>query len=260
MAAVMSKRIVTREEQKKLFLQIMDEVDDFCRKNDIRYTLSFGTLLGAVRHNGFIPWDDDMDIDMPYPDMIRFKETFRSKDLKYCDVDTWPNYEFPFSRICYLPTYNKKGLIDEDYGINIDVYPVVGCPEKKEDVDKFFADADVLLRRRKKYMRYRNRLIKLLPIHTIPGFKKAVSTYRDFVLQYPYENAKRYFQMGGYLKWYEVFDYDIFENVIDAEFEGRRFMITAKYDAYLKQTYGDYMTLPPEEKRVPVHGGNYYWR
>ena len=100
-------------EIKEIQLEMLDEVDSFCRKNSIKYSLAFGTLLGAIRHKGYIPWDDDMDIVMPLPDMLRFKKEFRSKLLKYCDIETEPNYEFSFSRITYTPTYSRKGLCME---------------------------------------------------------------------------------------------------------------------------------------------------
>ena len=125
----MKKTPITLEDRRQIQLEMLDEIDEFCRVHNLRYSLAFGTLLGAIRHKGYIPWDDDVDIIMPLHDMLQFKKEFKSKKLKYCDIDTEPDYEYSFSRICYLPTYSKKGLIVESYGISIDLYPVVGLPK-----------------------------------------------------------------------------------------------------------------------------------
>lgn len=256
----MNNKKVTKEEFKKITLDILDDVDCFCRKHEIKYHISYGTLLGAIRHKGFIPWDDDVDISMPYPDMIRFKESYHSEKFKYIDVDTEPNYEFPFSRIAFLPTYNRIGLVAKSYGVNIDLYPVTGCPEKEEDIERFFMEGRRKQSRRLKYIDYRSRIIKFLPITTIPGFSSINKHFRDYLLQFPYENTKRYFHVGGPIKRYQVFDFDVFEELIDVDFEGHKYLAPAKYHDYLKQVYGDYMTPPPVEKRHPYHGGNYYWK
>ena len=131
-------RRVTDKEVKQIQLEMLDEIDAFCRQNNIRYSLAFGTLLGAVRHKGYIPWDDDVDIIMPLPDMLRFKKIFQSDKLQYCDIDTTLHYEYHFSRICYKQTFSKRGWASKSYGINIDLYPVVGLPSSIEEVDAFF--------------------------------------------------------------------------------------------------------------------------
>ena len=81
------KQEISFEEKKRIQLEMLDEIDAFCRANNIRYSIAFGTLLGAVRHKGFIPWDDDVDIMMPLPDLMRFKQMFKSNTIDYLDVD-----------------------------------------------------------------------------------------------------------------------------------------------------------------------------
>lgn len=252
--------LVTNEEQRNLFLEILNEVDSFCRRNELRYSIAYGTLLGAIRHKGFIPWDDDVDICMPYSDMIKLKEGFRSDNVKYCDVDTQEYYDFPFSRLCHLKTYQKVGLIGKRYGVNIDVYPVIGCSDNDEIIESFFAEGRKRQHKRLVLTGIRNKVMNVIPVPTIPGFKSINKSYRDFIIHYPFDNTNRFFHVGGPLKWYEVFNYDIFEKLIDVDFEGHKYLATARYDEYLTQVYGDYMTPPPEDKRHPNHDGNYYWK
>ena len=251
---------ISIEEKKQILLRMLEEIDEFCRHNGIRYSLAYGTLIGAIRHKGFIPWDDDVDIMMPLPDMMKFKAIFHSETMCYCDVDTNPKYQFPFPRIVNTQTYEKDGLISTTYGISIDLYPVLGLPDSLEEVQRFFTIARPELGRRLRIIRLRHRLLKCLPIKSIPGFNKAMKRYRDIVFKYPYEGTKYFFTYGGELDLRNVYSFDIFKEIIDVSFEGRKFMAVACFDECLRHFYGDYMQLPPEDKRVPYHGGHFYWR
>lgn len=251
---------ITLEERRQIQLHMLMEIDDFCRKHNIRYSLAYGTLIGAIRHKGFIPWDDDVDIMMPLPDMLKFKELFRSKTMCYCDVDTDSDYQYAFSRIANTQTYNKDGLISKTYGICIDLYPVLGLPDSIKGIKQFFKNADLELNRRLRIIRFRSRMLRFLPIKSILGFNKAMRRYRDFLFQYPYDKTRYFFTNGGELEMRNVYDFDLFEDMVEVSFEGHNFLSVAHYDEYLRQFYGDYMQLPPEVDRVPYHGGQYYWK
>lgn len=256
----MKKEPITLEERKKIQLVMLDEIDAFCRKNDIRYSLAFGTLIGAIRHKGYIPWDDDVDLIMPLPDMLRFKQEFQSDKLAYVDIDTAPHYEYHFSRISYLPTYSKTGLFEKSYGVNIDLYPVVGMPDTEDEIQKFLKDVDPLYQKRLKLMGVRHRLIRLLPFVIVPGYKTAIRQFRDVVLNsFPYETAKNFLHAGS-VRRVNIMDIDVFDGFVDVEFEGHIYQSTAKYHEYLTHCFGDYMQLPPEDQRFPYHGGTYYWK
>ena len=259
----MKNKPITLEERKKIQLEMLKEIDSFCRSNNIRYSLAFGTLLGAIRHKGFIPWDDDVDIMMPLPDMLKFKEKFHSEVLKYCDVDTETDYEFSFSRIANTNTINKIGIIVETYGICIDVYPLISVPSEHDKREEFFNNANKIGKRRKSLVKWRSRIITRFPIRNIPGFHKSVKKYRDFMFNTePYGSTGMYYIIAGPLRLRNkmTYDFDMFENIIEVEFEGYKFLATAHYDKYMKLRYGDYMQLPPENQRHPYHGGNYYWK
>lgn len=248
---------VSQKEMRQIQLEMLDEIDAFCREHGIRYSLAFGTLIGAIRHKGYIPWDDDVDIIMPLPDMLHFKKEFRSDKLSYHDVETDPYYEFHFSRISYNKTYTQSGKILRSYGVCIDLYPVVGI---SEDADIYIQKLRPLLHKRMQHIKWRKRVIKYLPLKTIPGYRKSVQEYRDKVLfSCPYGEAKNYFHAGS-LNKVNIFDFDAFTDTCDVEFEGHTYMAVGCWHEYLTHCFGDYMQLPPEEDRRPAHGFVCYWK
>lgn len=258
----MKDKKLTQSEIRQIQLEMLDEVDTFCRANNIRYSLAFGTLLGAVRHKGYIPWDDDMDIIMPLPDMIKFKKLFKSEKIKYLDIDAERQYDYDlhFSRVCYLPTYNKKEMFAKSYGVNIDIYPVVGMPDTEEKINLFLKEFGSLNKKRKFLFTWRRRLRKYLFLNDVPGYDAIIRKCYDFILNsYPYEGAKYYLHAGS-VRWDNIFNFDVFEKLVDYEFEGRKYIGLERYDDYLSHCYGDYMKLPPEDQRHPYHHRNYYWK
>ena len=166
----MKDKQLTKEEIRQVQLEMLDEVDAFCRANNIRYSLAFGTLLGAVRHKGYIPWDDDMDIIMPLPDLLRFKELFKSEKIQYIDIDTERHYPYHFSRIAYRLTYNRISRFVKAYGVNIDIYPVVGMPDTEEQILTFLKDLQPLYKIKKFYKRIENGALRRFPFAVTPGF------------------------------------------------------------------------------------------
>ena len=251
---------LTRSEIRQVQLEMLDEVDAFCRKNNIRYSLAFGTLLGAVRHKGFIPWDDDMDIIMPLPDMLRFKELFKSEKIQYIDIDTENHYPNHFSRIAYRPTYDRVNRFVKSYGVNIDIYPVVGMPDTEEQIQAFLKDLKPLYKKRMYYRKLRRDMLKKFPFAFTPGFDAVISRFRVVVLNsFPYQGAKNFLHAGS-VRRVNIFGFDVFDSMTEFDFEGHKYMGLARYDEYLTQCYGDYMQLPPEDKRVGTHTGNFFWR
>jgi len=251
------------EERKQIQLEMLEEIDEFCRTHHIRYMLAFGTLLGAIRHKGFIPWDDDVDLCMPLEDMMRFKKEFKSNKLKYCDVDTEPYYNYPFSRIAYLPTYSRMGRKFRSYGINIDLYPLVEISNSDDVVCKQIRKAKILMFIRKLFTRIRGLIISVFPIKTIPFYHQSCVAYRDFMLnKIRTDGGGRFLIVAGKLSLFfrHVFSFNPFDELIDVDFEKQKFRGPARYDEFLTTRYGDYMQLPPENERVPYHGGHYYWK
>ncbi len=246
------------EERKNIQLMMLDEIDSFCRKNGIKYSLAFGTLLGAIRHQGFIPWDDDVDIIMPLPDMIRFKNMFKSNTIEYIDVDTVKHYEYHFSRLACKQSYSLQGRWRKSYGVNIDLYPIVGMPDTENEILSFIEDFEKINKKRKRMIVWRKRLLKVLPVSFLVGYDSIMHNERNFVLySYPYEGAKNFLHAGS-VRMVNIFDFDVFERIVDVSFEGHKLQSVERYHDYLTHLYGNYMQLPPEDQRHPYHGGIYY--
>lgn len=252
---------IDMEGRKRIQLEMLREVDAFCRENKIRYSLAFGTLLGAIRHKGFIPWDDDVDIMMPLPDLLRFKKEFKSDNIEYHDVDNDKYHNFAFSLLKHKLTYSRVGLVYRGGGIGIDLYVCIGMPDDREG---FIEKAKPLYNDRIKAIKNRIRAISYLPIKTIPFFSSKQKKYRNYLFDnsIPYDRAKYYYVIAAPLKdWKRTsYDFDLFDNLMETPFENNSFLITSKYDEFLTLMYGDYMTPPPIEQQRPAHGGKYYWK
>ena len=257
----MTNRELSFDEQRHLQLEILNEIDDCCEQNNIRYSLAFGTLLGAIRHKGYIPWDDDLDIMMPYEDMIRLRDTLKSEDVSFHDVDTDKSYGNPFGNICSLKTYRRIGR-SKERGLGIDVYPVVKLPAEKNVEEEYFLKAQRLQRARERMLRLKQRLLRYIRIVHVPGYSNTMKAFRNHLVSYDRTQSSHYYIIAGPLSRRNAltYDFDLFERVIEVEFEGKMYKAIAEYDYSLKKTYGDYMQLPPENKRHPIHCQHYYWK
>lgn len=260
------KKEISLEERRNIQLEMLSEIDFFCKQKGIRYSLSYGTLIGAIRHRGFIPWDDDVDLMMPLPDMLRFKKEFKSEKIKFCDVDTESHYEFPFPRIAHKATYSIRGIACKSYGINIDLYTIISLPNKGKDYDSFFSTAKELYEHRMNFLKWKSRIVNRIPVSTIPGFDKSIREYRNFLFDNCplYGSTDLFFVISSPLIDKEIemcsYSFDLFEkDMVNVPFENLNLSVTPRYHDFLTQYYGDYMELPPEEERHPYHGGRYYW-
>lgn len=255
---------LTLEERKKVQLEMLDEIDSFCRKNNIKYSLAFGTLLGAIRHKGFIPWDDDVDIMMPIDDLNKFKETFRSDLLSYYDVYNCAKHSYPFSRLGHNGTYSKAGKIATNYGICIDLYIMVNLMDDEEELAKYFKEGEKWQFVRRQIKRVKSRLLQYLPIDIkFPFHRWVIKRLNKHWTGYAkYGTTNTYYVVAGSLNLRKkmTYDRDLFANLTEVDFENKKYYAIADWDYYLTLRYGDYMKLPPVEQRVPYHGGEYYWK
>ena len=255
------KRLTSKEIQ-TLELEILIEFDRICKLHGLRYYLAGGTLLGAIRHKGFIPWDDDIDICMPRKEYIKFL-SMSDQLPKHLEVrsNLKNNFVFPFTKLINLDTRIELNLThgNTDDHLWVDVFPVDGLPDDIEEVSTIYTKCNFYrtilglndarlgegLTTFRKYMKY---LLK--PIACIYGSKRCTDNIERIAAMYPYDEAK----YVGVITWglYGVGERMLkseFEKAVEVEFEGQKFPTFSCWDSYLKGLYGDYMQLPPVEKR-----------
>lgn len=247
-------------------LEILKEVKRICQMHNIPYFLYGGTLLGAVRHKGFIPWDDDIDIAMLRPDYERFLE-IASKDISseyYVESSKLnPDYVYSFCKVkanntIYMEECTSK--INIHQGIWIDIFPIDFV--KTDDISKIKKQ----LNKTKIWqtaMDFSSGIIQLNSVKSkilftlLCKMKKhnLVKTKEKIMQGTPKDSAKCLFDYNGIYSFEKfIFPIDYFSSQSEYEFEGEIFTGPKNYDLLLSQFYGDYMTLPPIEKRVSEHG------
>lgn len=267
--------LLTLQQTQEALFGLLVVFADFCDEHEIRYSLTGGTLLGAVRHRGFIPWDDDVDVMVPRPDYERLRALSSEAPDGYDLSEEWHDCElgrfrFPFAKFvdrsfrAQEPSW--EGVFDEY--LWLDVFPVDAFPPDKEQCRKFRA--------------HQRNLIRLASYMSVGGSslsgakgltKRCIRTVlRPFwsperLYERIRENARRYEGKGystcSLLSWvgdsaYPMLEFADFDNLIDLDFSERRFKAISNWDGFLGDLYGDYMQLPPENERH-AHGAM-VWR
>ncbi len=266
------KKEITLEESQKIALQILKQIANICETQGYRYCLIYGTLIGAVRHKGFIPWDDDVDIMMPRPDYERLLLYVKENATKYPNLEVFnpntnPDYPYMITRISdnryVIDTDNEK---DCGMGVFIDIYPYDGLGNSKKEAVKYGMKGDRLsslcfLSTRQKYQ-WNSLLSATKNIAKLPLFLIAKCFGKNYfqkklqslacVKEY---DENEYVGCVIWLSWGEkdMYKREWFEEVISVPFEDGYFNIPKEYDKILSHIYGDYMTLPPEEERIGHH-------
>lgn len=268
------------EEVKRIALDILAYVDAICQVNNLRYSIYYGTLLGAVRHQGFIPWDDDIDIVMPRNDYQKLLNILE-KDERYLllDQQTRQNYRYTFAKVVDTTTKAKStqyfGSEDIDYGVFIDIFPMDGVPEEKSEKNKFWQECES----------YRKKMLDTMGF----AYARSNSLFKSIgklILRYPYHRKLK--QQGNYNYWrgkYEKsanrynFDeskycgfmetvnndwgvfpvswFDEFETII---FEGIKVRTIRAKEEFLSTRYGDYMRLPSKNEQITHHPYKFYYK
>lgn len=263
------------KEIKEVSLKVMDEIDCICKKNDIRYSLGYGTLLGAVRHGGFIPWDDDIDILMTRENYERFLVCAKNSDvfslLEFRIVD---NYAYLFAKA----SDNMTRLIEHngnrygcDMGVSVDIFPIDYLDDTYKGAVKKINRMKIkrlllVAANWKKYFRSKTHSFIFEPVRLLlyllsrgvneKRILEGINTY------YSREHEKKYSAnaVDNNYGLREIMESYLFEEYVEIDFENRKYSMIKYYDEYLKKIYGDYMKLPPIDKQITHHTFSAYFR
>lgn len=266
-------RVIDTEEFKKISLDVLCAVHEFCEENKIKYSLACGTLIGAIRHQGFIPWDDDIDIYMIREDYNHFISAFPQL---YKGTYSLISLERSFQWNCaFAKVYDIRTIMIEDkrtdikgLGVGIDVFPIDQAPDDEKVWNQYERKRKILrgvyemkeLRWRKTRSSFKNIIVELCSLILLP-FPARFWARRMESYGQKYNGASTdYYAENCYGMPNNRFLKSDFSNTIDWPFEDKSFKVMIGYDDYLRRFYGDYMQLPPIEKRISHHHYNAYWR
>lgn len=258
---------------KQIQLEVMDYFHSWCNDNDITYFITAGTLIGALRHKGFIPWDDDIDVVMLRKDYDTLVASFpRTGKYRLFSEEVDSACIYPYAKIYDSDTVMIEGneLDHPNIGINIDIFPLENATDDYHDAVNL-----------KESIRFLDSVlgVKLLD-KTNRGFVKnvtvAVLRFISNFFPYPYlikriiQKSKKYIDNNQsrfivnaviYAKGErEILEREWFKETIELEFEGRKYLAPIGADQYMRRLFGDYMQLPPEEKRVSHHRFKAYYK
>ena len=263
---------ITPAEFRIHMMDILEDMQRFCDEKGLRYYLAYGSLLGAVRHKGYIPWDDDIDIWMPRPDYKRFCEEYDHPYYKVLSAWTDKDYPLDFAKVHDTRTIVEEEGGDGNWGVFVDIFILDGIHSPEEGVKMM-----------KKVSFYRSmaanqRFTRKFKIGRSAGFKKSVMALlgkmvHPFVsLQQILRAEDKYISSNDYDACpyasslvdykYQVFvPKEALDPFVLMPFEDRQFRCPADSDKALTETFGPtYMTPPPPEKRYSVHASKAYWK
>lgn len=258
------RRLLTPDQCRDIQMGILREIDRFCKGNGLRYSLAYGSLIGAVRHKGFIPWDDDIDIMMPRPDYEIFLASFAADGLRVHDLAGDETKRESFLKVVKDGTLMVEKLTGREmWGVNVDVFPIDGAPSGS--LEEFYRTLESK----------RERFFRILPYYKgmtsgkacwfikhlckrvrFPYFHSAIflkNEINSMLKSFPFESSET---AGVYFAAERTRTFtrrEVFEEYTSLPFEDGVFSAIAGYDSWLRSVYGDYMQLPPEEKRVSHH-------
>lgn len=258
---------LNQSEIKRIAADILFDFDSTCRNIGLRYSVAFGTMIGAVRHHGFIPWDDDIDVIMPREDyniLVREGPKYLKPYHKILSINEDIRFGAPLPKIIDTTTkLNQIGHISEkmNIGVYIDIFILDKIPSDNKIQKKIFNKCSIW----QKAWRFTGNA----PSHNNTWLLKIVRSLlnkTNFAVYF----AKKLMNVDLITEKcdsqiYTILVYDVYgyekniqsifdiEDCIDIEFEGHMVRMIRRYDEYLKTIYGDYMKLPPVEKQVTHH-------
>jgi len=261
------QELTSIQHMQKIVLGILDHVTGLCGRHGLRYFLIRGTCIGAVRHHGFVPWDDDIDIAMPRQDYDRLAEIMLAEEhpiYKLLTLQDGTDYFYEFNKV----TDTRTRLVEPGakieitgLGLFIDIFPLDGLGNDLEKAKKLFLNTQNSARKIASCANINKSLsadrifIRCIRrcLYAMKSRKKSFEKVVDGVRKYSFDESAYVSSTFGRHGMDDLYEQGIFSGALQVPFEGRTVSIPSGYDAYLRKLYGDYMSMPPEEERKPHH-------
>ena len=256
-------REIGLKELRDLQLDILQNVHDFCVAHGIHYSLAYGTLLGAIRHKGYIPWDDDIDIAMLRPDYEKFMREYKDEVYRFCECRLDKDIHIGFGKVEDTRTIIIEAGNTKNLGVTIDVFPIDDlCDSYEESVSYFKSFKWNWLIRKAKYRElsivkswWKRVAVVLLKTLFLPLSVHEL-TLKNIQRAKAHVNAQS--QYVGLIcdpngTMVEIMERKIWSEYQLTPFENRQFYAVKDADGYLNHEYGDYMKLPSKEQQIPKH-------
>ena len=252
--------VLTMEQSRGIMLDVLKEFASFCDAHHLSYYLAYGTMLGAVRHKGFIPWDDDIDVMMPEEDFLRFVSLYSSERYEVVECYKDLSHLLPMGRLYDNYSYSIRSG-HRSRGISIDIYLMYDSPNKENtNIKQLYKKYDGIVHRLHFWRRY-GRSLSLR--HIIPDrwnpflyiARHYSMKYMKFYQRYPLGKGKHIFVTSDF----RFYDSSALDSTVELPFEDGFFCVPAGYDSWLTTRYKNYMELPPLSERKPRHhAADYY--
>lgn len=256
------------DEEKEYLKEMLVEIKEICDANGIMYFLGGGTLLGAVRHKGFIPWDDDIDIMLPRKDYEKLIEVFNKQTKKAYKLLYYKNckgYYYTYAKIVCENTILEENNFEpiKEMGIYIDVFPIDYLPDNEQEIKKTFKEYNKYYKllnfyKIKDHSVFTNNKLKIFIKNSLKKvLKKEKIIYKivDKINKVctKYMDTNTVACITGRYQEKEIMNKDYMDGYVEVEFEGVKYKAPKGYDEYLKKHYGKYMELPPKEQQIAAH-------
>lgn len=260
---------ISKQEIKKISLEILTHIDKFCREHNIKYFINYGTLLGAVRHKGFIPWDDDIDISMTRENYDKFIKLYKQNTSKYkiISLEYTENYYNNFIKIEDTETVIKFENTMKTYnsGIFIDIFPIDYFNDYRIIKYSYILESlKFICSGKKEYIIYKNNKLKniyrLFLWYTLRLINPRVFAIliEKLIKKYQTNNPTFAAFIISSNKDKDILPLNTGEELIELEFENKKFFAPKNYDEILSGIYGEYMTPPPVAEQVDHNFEAYY--